>query len=583
MIYPSSSRIRRSTTKAPNLPHLPPQGADLCRYWERDDQDEDADTAVEKEDGRAGKGKAKSSSTGDNFVVDPVALQTSKNEWCAKAEAMMDDVSDEDVLDYGIDQSAASDDGSPPSSPPLTFDELSDLFHTDEMRGFLRQLHTPRFAKGQRCPKASSSSTNSANSIFIDQPTSREFVSKAKYLLFKAMQDALLEAEPHLDAAEMVHYHGSLKSSTIALMHYPIYTVKNTQYQSIADTSNPCIRWIDDHFDLDDMLLVDYLPNRMKRRTRKEKVWERMIKSARGHELLREHFKKIWAASEATTGIIRSRERARIYGGGVQVKGRDFFDRILAMMFEEALIGTSLDEDDVPDDVKPHLAYPLPKFDIIKITPLPFGSCTLPVHLIATFDRQGIPLPPYLASIPKPELDILRSTIPQPAKSPMLPVLMHALNRIADPKQQALARNRRIRTWLKLAWDDIVALWDKRPQLFNTFSVVDGVVTSFRNDQIYDPQTCGATSSCVLQLVNDRLVVLREHDYFVRQAPRRGVKKSPVLEAWAQDGALAIGLEAMKILLLQADPKDTSKRSTGKSKFNSTEKYSFNGVSVWRS
>ncbi|KAK3657519.1 hypothetical protein LTR56_002293 [Elasticomyces elasticus] len=618
----------------------PPQKRCKIVTDEDDNQDEDANTAVEKENGRAGKGKAKSSSTGDDFVVDPVALQAGKNEWCAKAEATIDDVSDEDVLDYGIDQSAASDDGSPPLSPPLTFDELPDLFHTDEMREFLRKLHTPRFAKGQRCPKASSSSTNSANSIFIDQPTSREFVSKAKYLLFKAMQDALLEAEPHLDAAEMIHYHGSLKSSTIASMHYLTYTVKNTQYQSIADTSNPCIRWIDDHFDLDDMLLLDYYPNRMKRRTREEKVWERTIKSARGHELLREHFKKIWAASEATTGIIFGRQNAHKYkasipnkipiklsdtniysrdahayleldsdknpkritfliyhpeaqicavtgnvkhlqkstkaiatfnkksfslfaqlnrfapahryqGGDDSVEDEDraFFDRILAMMVEEALMGTPIDEDNVPADIRPHLTYPLPKFDFITKTPLPFGSCTLPVHIIATFDRQGIPLPPLLAAIPKPELDILRSLILQPAKSIMLLTSKYALDRIADPKQQACARNRCIRMWLKYAWYDVVAICDKRSELLDPLNAVRRAVTSLRNDEIYDAQTLWSNFELrifreiaayrfdntddleVLQLVNDRLVVLQEHDDFVCQAPRRGVEKNPVLKA----------------------------------------------------
>ncbi|KAK5682321.1 hypothetical protein LTS10_005447 [Elasticomyces elasticus] len=262
-------------------------------------------------------------------------------------------------------------------------------------------------------------------------------------------------------------------------------------------------------------------------------------------------------------------------------------------MVEEALMGTPIDEDDVPADIRPHLAYPLPKFDFITHTPLPFGSCTLPVHLIATFDRRGIPLPPLLAAIPKPELDILR--IP----SSNLRTLMCALDDVADPKQQAFARNRCIRTWLQHAWYDIDALCDQRPELFGTF--VENVltpVTSLRNNKRYYPQTlwsnfehrifreiaayrCDSTDDLeVLELVTVRLSHLRESKAFARVGKGGGGSKNPKLEAWVQDGALAIGMEAMKILLLQADPKDTGKKSTGKSKSNSTVETSSNGVSV---
>ncbi|KAK5705459.1 hypothetical protein LTR97_002577 [Elasticomyces elasticus] len=293
------------------------------------------------------------------------------------------------------------------------------------------------------------------------------------------------------------------------------------------------------------------------------------------------------------------RDPAHRYQGGddsVEDEDRAFFDRILAMMVEEALMGTLIDENDVPEDIKPHLAYPLPKFEFIKNTPLPFGSCTLPVYLIANFDRQGIPLPPLLAAIPKPELDILRSRILQPAKSPMLQALMYALNNIADPKQQAFARNR------CYAWYDIVALCDQRPELFSTY--VNGVptaVTSLRTNKRYYRQTlwsvleprifreiasyrCDSTDDLeVLQLVNDRLLNLRESKTVTRTGQGQTGSKNPDLEAWVEGGAFAIAVEAMRILLLQADPKDTGKKSTGKIKYKSTVETSCNGVSVWSS
>ncbi|KAK5722085.1 hypothetical protein LTR17_014433 [Elasticomyces elasticus] len=238
------------------------------------------------------------------------------------------------------------------------------------------------------------------------------------------------------------------------------------------------------------------------------------------------------------------------------------------MMVEEALMGTPIDGDDVPADIRPYLAYPLPKFDFITHMPLPFGSCTLPVYLIATFDRRGIPLPPLLAAIPKPELDILRSPILQPAKSPMLPALVYALDNVADPKQQAFARNHCIRTWLQHAWYDIVALCDQRPGLFGTF--VEDVftpVTSLRNNKKYYPQTlwsnfehrifweiaayrCDSTDDLeVLELVTVRLFHLRESKAFARVGKGGGSRK-PL--SWRPGSRMA--------LLPLADPKDTGKK-----------------------
>ncbi|KAK5720961.1 hypothetical protein LTR15_006923 [Elasticomyces elasticus] len=137
------------------------------------------------------------------------------------------------------------------------------------------------------------------------------------------MQEALRMAQSELDAADMNHFHGSLEGSkTIAMMHYPTSaTATNGKYQSIAGLSNPCIRWLVEKFDLADMFLFDYFPIRMNRQGSNDHVWDRVVSPA-SQEILRQHFKKIWAQSEATAGIVFRRHNAKRYKASIQNKTR---------------------------------------------------------------------------------------------------------------------------------------------------------------------------------------------------------------------------------------------------------------------
>ncbi|KAK5720960.1 hypothetical protein LTR15_006922 [Elasticomyces elasticus] len=109
-------------------------------------------------------------------------------------------------------------------------------------------------------------------------------------------------------------------------------------------------------------------------------------------------------------------------------------------MVKEALVGTPIDTEDLPPDIQALTDSPRPKFDLLVPSALPFHSCAFVVNLIASFDRKGEPLPTHLAAIPSSDLDILRSNILEPAKSPLLPALVAALWKLPNARTQKRLR-----------------------------------------------------------------------------------------------------------------------------------------------
>ncbi|KAK5728415.1 hypothetical protein LTR15_001551 [Elasticomyces elasticus] len=187
----------------------------------------------------------------DGFVVDAAAMQRKTDAWRARVESVVEDISEEDVQDLDED-TAAGDSAAEASAPPtlpLTLDELRTLFATAD-----------------------------------------------------------------LNREEMVHHHGSLQSSsTIALMHYPTYTTKRSIHnQSVLDPTNPCIAWLLKRFDMSDIMLVDYYPNRMRRRDINDMVWNDHYTEA-SQRVLEESFKRVWSDSQATTGLIFGQKNAIRY------------------------------------------------------------------------------------------------------------------------------------------------------------------------------------------------------------------------------------------------------------------------------
>ncbi|KAK3617052.1 hypothetical protein LTR22_026859 [Elasticomyces elasticus] len=255
----------------------------------------------------------------EDVVVDIADVQEKNNRLIAHGEDLMDSIVEEDLMDSIVDDDLAADEdddggyhraedladdqnipAANDTSPPLTSDELFELLSTPELQAFLTKLHSPQLARGQRTPKSS------PVSLYKDPESPRKFSSDVECFLFKEMQEALRMAQPELSAADMCHFHGSLKSNTIAMMHYPTNTTAtNGKHQSIADLSNPCIRWLAEKFDLADMFLFDYFPIRVNRQ------------SSHDH-----HFQKIWAQSEATTGIVFRRHNAKRYKASIQNKTR---------------------------------------------------------------------------------------------------------------------------------------------------------------------------------------------------------------------------------------------------------------------
>ncbi|KAK5743448.1 hypothetical protein LTR17_002623 [Elasticomyces elasticus] len=64
---------------------------------------------------------------------------------------------------------------------------------------------------------------------------------------------------------------------------------------------------------------------------------------------------------------------------------------VLDLMLDEALLGHSVQVDDLPVTIREHLDYPLPVFDLVSLGRKErrvFGQCALVVNLIASFDRQ---------------------------------------------------------------------------------------------------------------------------------------------------------------------------------------------------
>ncbi|KAK4897285.1 hypothetical protein LTR27_004805 [Elasticomyces elasticus] len=200
---------------------------------EGDDKDEDGSADENEDTGTIHEGA-------EEAVLWSISLD---NNLTAHAEELMED-----------DLAGTSTPTADGTSPPLTSNELFELFSTRELQAFLNKLHTPQLARDQRTPKSSP-----VSSLYKDPDSPRKFSSDVECFLFKQIQEALRMAQPELDAADMNHFHGSLeRSKTIAMMHYPTSaTATNGKYQSIADLSNPCIRWLADKFDLADMFLFD--------------------------------------------------------------------------------------------------------------------------------------------------------------------------------------------------------------------------------------------------------------------------------------------------------------------------------------
>ncbi|KAK5694673.1 hypothetical protein LTR97_009263 [Elasticomyces elasticus] len=164
-----------------------------------------------------------------------------------------------------------------------------------------------------------------------------------------------------------------------------------------------------------------------------------------------------------------ARSKLSAYGGRNENPAVIHARFILDLMLNEALLGYTVQPHDVPDSVRKHLDYPLPKFESFKgkrTEPRVFGACSLVVNLVASSDRQGLPLPPHLAAIPSAYLEVLRGPIFKPAQSPLLPVLTHALAQITDKKTRAEIRNNCAEAWLMYTYNDHVALSKICPELF---------------------------------------------------------------------------------------------------------------------
>ncbi|KAK3658394.1 hypothetical protein LTR56_001805 [Elasticomyces elasticus] len=94
----------------------------------------------------------------------------------------------------------------------------------------------------------------------------------------------LLRAYPELKLQEMVHPVGSFDNSDIiAMAHYPTYTTKRSiNDQSIANLTNPCIKWIDNNIstlEAGDIFLFNYCPGRLERRDADDPVVRRTFGS----------------------------------------------------------------------------------------------------------------------------------------------------------------------------------------------------------------------------------------------------------------------------------------------------------------
>ncbi|KAK5691896.1 hypothetical protein LTR97_011067 [Elasticomyces elasticus] len=514
----------------------------------------------------------------------------------------------------------------------------------------------------------------------FDEETSQEFAGEAKYLDSKTDQKELLRAYPELKLNEMVHPVGSFDNSDIiAMAHYPTYTTKRSiNDQSIANLTNPCIKWIDDNISTlkaGDIFPFNYCPGRLKRKGADDPVVRRTFGSD-GTEVMDRSFIRKWSRSKAKIGIIfgkgnavrykslfsavpnrsgrlpiclsqqkmyyeevhayielddagdayritflvyhpeahiidsipfAAREIRRRIGTGsgslddfvvitrsdrpVDTSTQDLtptglVDFVVSkFMLLEAQLGIQLTEDDVPTDLRPHIAFSLP-FELdynLNDCELPFGKCALVVYLIARFDRQGIPLPNHLRSLPPNILAILRGPLLYPAQSVLMPVLLFALSQLGDVAKKRLTE-KLLKTWTTMVWDEMKILFSNQPELFMThenFPVRPRLgahslwpnirVLCFREVSAY--RLDNTNDLALLELVkkhhyNIQRIHFRRKDRPVGPKGSRRKHRGYIPEAWAwgQGAGLGEAFNAVEILKLMASPYEKMQEPDGKEK-----------------
>ncbi|KAK3623112.1 hypothetical protein LTR56_021782 [Elasticomyces elasticus] len=252
----------------------------------------------------------------EDDAANTAAMEEERAEWYCKMEETLDaGLLDEEVVEMQEKQATADlqRESTPPeaandATPPLPLDELLAFCPTKKAAAFLRHLHARRLAIPPQ---------QQAAAPYVDQATSREFAGEAKYLDFNIDQTELLKAYPKLNTREMVNPVGSFKNSDIiAMAHYPTYTTKRSLYnQSIADITNPCMRWINNYvhsLDSGDMYLFNYCPVRLQRIDHNDCVVQRSF-APEGTDIMDKSFIRKWGKSAATIGIIFGHDNSERY------------------------------------------------------------------------------------------------------------------------------------------------------------------------------------------------------------------------------------------------------------------------------